>query len=416
MPLVACVTLPHFPLEFELAAHPILRGLPVVIGGSPEEARQVVDCSAEAEREGVRIGMPLRQVLAICHQAVFLTARPALYRDRFAGLARALEAISPVVEPDTLGTCYVDLSGVLQLYGGVEGTGQALNEAATAALDTPPALPPGEPAEPRAASRPPSIGIAGGKFAAQVAATMAEPGTPLVVPENETADFLAPLAIDLLPVPEELRARLLRFGLTTLGELAALPVTAVQAQLGPAGRRAWSLAGGAARERPNYRPPAETIAQGLTFPAPATSTATLRIALDHLLAQGFARPERKGRGVRQVRLLMRIEEGSRWERIITFRDPAIDHRAAAAAIAPQLEGLALSGAVEEMAVVLQEFAAEVGRQEGLFPEKGKRLRQLAGSLKQLKAQYQRPLLARVVEVEPWSRIPENRMALIDYDP
>ena len=139
-------------------------------------------------------------------------------------------------------------------------------------------------------------------------------------------------------------------------------------------------------------------------------------ALDHLLAQGFARPERKGRGVRQVRLLMRIEEGSRWERIITFRDPAIDHRAAAAAIAPQLEGLTLSGAVEEMAIVLQEFAAEVGRQEGLFPEKGKRLRQLAGSLKQLKAQYQRPLLARVVEVEPWSRIPENRMALIDYDP
>jgi DNA polymerase-4/protein ImuB len=245
---------------------------------------------------------------------------------------------------------------------------------------------------------------------------LAEPGEPLIVPENETAAFLAPLSIDLLPVSEEMRARLARFGIGTLGELAALPVTAVQAQFGPEGRRAWALAGGAERERPVYQPPTESIAQALTFPAPATGVATLRIALEHLLAQAFARPERKGRGVRQVRILMRLEEGSRWERLVTLREPSIDHYATARSLFPLLDGLELSGAVEEMAIVLTGFAAEGGRQEGLFAEKGKRLRQLAASLKQLTARYQHPMLARVVEVEPWSRIPENRLALIDYDP
>jgi len=37
-------------------------------------------------------------------------------------------------------------------------------------------------------------------------------------------------------------------------------------------------------------------------------------------------------------------------------------------------------------------------------------------VRQLKARYGRSPVAQVVEVEPWSRIPERRHALIDYDP
>ncbi len=510
MSLTACVSIPHFALAFELAEHPMLRGLPVVIGGSPEERKAVVDCSPEAAAEGVRVGMPLRQVLAVCHGAVFLAGRPAVYQERFAAICGALREVSPIVEPESLGVCSIDLVGVIGLYGGVEGTVEAIERAVAGMLSpaggagvayragtmhcapttgtgrmptdqskgvtdhgpNPPStsspettrvtcpgqsprflvwrsrsdydaphpvpLPEGEgtvslvspetecfpypggsgQALPEAAqiALAPRIGIADGKFPARVAASAARPGRPCIIPIEETPAFLAPLSIDLLPITEAMRTRLLRFGIGRLGELAALPVTAVQAQFGPEGRRAWALAGGHERERPRYLPPVESIAQAITLPAPATGVATLRVALDHLLAQAFARPERRGRGVRQVRLLMRLEGASRWERTVTLKDPAIDHQAAARALRPLIEGVSLAGAVEEVAVELVGFAAESGRQEGLFPSKGKRLRQLAASLKQLKAQYRRPVLSQVVEVEPWSRIPENRMALIDYDP
>jgi DNA polymerase-4/protein ImuB len=46
----------------------------------------------------------------------------------------------------------------------------------------------------------------------------------------------------------------------------------------------------------------------------------------------------------------------------------------------------------------------------------RRLReQLEDALRQLKARYGYCPVGRVVEVEPWSRIPEQRLALIDYD-
>lgn len=396
--LTACVSIPHFPLAYELAAYPILQGRPVIIGGSPEERKNVIDCSPEAEAEGVRIGMPLRQVLAVCHEAVFLAARDAIYRERFTEMIRALEGVSPIVEPETLGRCYVDLSGVLDLYGGLEGTAAALVKAAESATGLSPRL-----------------GFAGGKFPARVAASVASPSTPRLVAVEETEAFLAPLPIDLLPITEETRARLLRLGIGTLGELAALPVTAVQAQFGPEGRRAWALAGGRERDRPRFQPPSEAIAQAITLPSPATGIETLRIALNHLLAQAFARPERNGRGVRQVRLLMRLEGDRRWERLVTFKEPSLDHNLTAQALRPVLESASLAGPVEEVAVELVGFANESGRQEGLFPSKGKRLRQLEASLKHLKAQYRRPMLSRAVEVEPWSRIPERRMALMDVE-
>ena len=37
-------------------------------------------------------------------------------------------------------------------------------------------------------------------------------------------------------------------------------------------------------------------------------------------------------------------------------------------------------------------------------------------VRHLKVRYGQSPLARVVAVEPWSRIPERRLALMDYDP
>jgi DNA polymerase-4/protein ImuB len=53
----------------------------------------------------------------------------------------------------------------------------------------------------------------------------------------------------------------------------------------------------------------------------------------------------------------------------------------------------------------------------LFAEQARRRAQLVAAIQQLKTQFgggSAPV-TRVVEVEPWSRIPERRYALIDYD-
>ncbi|MGE3597021.1 MAG: DNA polymerase Y family protein, partial [Dehalococcoidia bacterium] len=113
----ACVVIPRFPLAVELMAQPELCGRPVVIGGAPEERKAVVVCSPEAEREGVRRGMPLRQARARCRDAIFLEARPSLYRDHFDRMLDALEQVSPLVEGAGLGRAYVGLDGLRGLFG-----------------------------------------------------------------------------------------------------------------------------------------------------------------------------------------------------------------------------------------------------------------------------------------------------------
>src|SRR4051794_29375610 len=89
-----------------------------------------------------------------------------------------------------------------------------------------------------------------------------------IVPVGQGGLFLARLSIEDLPVSVEMRRRLRLFGLRTLGELTRLPQSAVAAQFGTEGTRAWELAHGVDHTPiVPYRPP-RMVAERLAFPAP----------------------------------------------------------------------------------------------------------------------------------------------------
>src|SRR5262249_57502903 len=89
----------HFPVAVETRERPELRGRPIVVGGAPEERKAVVDCSPDARRCGVRRGMPLREALNRCSEAVFLTARPTLYPDVAAAMHPPPHPLTPPPHP-----------------------------------------------------------------------------------------------------------------------------------------------------------------------------------------------------------------------------------------------------------------------------------------------------------------------------
>ena len=73
--------------------------------------------------------------------------------------------------------------------------------------------------------------------------------------------------------------------------------------------------------------------------------------------------------------------------------------------------------VEELVVELVGLSGESGKQAALFDGgRAKLRRQVEEAVRQLQAQHGRSLIGKVVEVEPWSRIPERRAALVEYDP
>lgn len=420
----ACVWLPQLPLRVEVLRHPALDGRPLVLGGGPGERKIVHLCSPEAERAGIRPGLPLREVVTLCRSAIVVQPDPVRAADVIEEVLAALQKVSPIVElaGDRF---FLDLRGLGTLYSDGPsdlrpdcGPGQApcrLERAIRAAV--PPLLHP-------------RIGVAEGKFAASVAARVAPPSGIRVVPASETAAFLAPLPIAyLLEAGTQVSEghsqssafdlqRLDLLGLRTIADLAALPLSAVLAQFGPAGARAWRLAHGQDDEPVIPSRPSPVVRVSLRFDSPLASIEAIIAALDQLLARAFASPALRGRSARQARLRALLADDTSWERLVPFKEALSSRDAIRRVLKGKLElpGGMPPAPVEELALDLMGLGGESAKQGSLFLARARQLGQIAEVARQLRARYGHVPLYRIVEVEPWSRIPERRWALVPCEP
>lgn len=426
---IACVVIPRFALAVELLERPELCVRSLVIGGAAEEVRSVVECSPEAEQQGVRRGMPLREARAFCREALFLDARPALYRERHERMLAALEAVSPVVEGAEPGCAYVGLDGLAGRAAASEEAPPAEQNgcAAPVAPLSAPSFAPIFPDEGAAAGAlagavaaalglRPRLGIAQSRFAALAAALAATGEATTILEERDVAAFLSPLPVHLLPFDEPVMRRLYWLGLRTVGEIAALPRAALAAQFGPAGERAWDLAHGH-DDRPLLprRPPAE-LSDQLAFAQPVAEIQAVLAAARHLLTRLLNRPERRGRVARGLALSIALANDRRWERSLTFREPTADGDRMLRALGAKLDGVALPAAAEALSLALRDLCSETGVQASLFSSRGRQLQELKAALEQLRSRVGNPSVMKIVGVEPCSRLPERQYALIDYEP
>lgn len=393
---VACLSIPHFALRVALLGQPELDGTPLVLSTPPGGRSIVEDRTPEAAARGIRTGMSLKEATALCPSAVIIHPDPVRDADVFERIIVRLEALSPLVEPQRPGVCYIDLHGLDRHYGSPE-------QAATRLLrTTPPILRP-------------RIGIASGKFSAWLAAQEAAPGATLVLPDTELSQFLAGQPVEHLPLAIETIRRLEQLGIRTFAGLRRLPLSAVQARFGPAGRDAWKLARGEDSSRVQPRRHEETIVEHLNLPAPAVSHETLLIAMRQLVTRAFSRPAMRHRATRQARLRGLIEGGGSWEHLATLREP-LDAPRLIKALGHRLHTVELPGPLEALTLELAGLTVEAAQQETLLGERPRRTRQIVDAILQLKQRYGTSPIYHIVEVEPWSRIPERRRALISYDP
>ena len=111
----------HLRAKVEISRQPHLKERPVlVVDRDPSRARPlVVDRSPAARR--ARNGMILEQALSHHGNAVVLDADEPHYRRVFGRMLAALQGISDRVEGDELGTAYVGLDGLEELFRGEAG-------------------------------------------------------------------------------------------------------------------------------------------------------------------------------------------------------------------------------------------------------------------------------------------------------
>lgn len=394
MPIAALI-IPHFALRISLLHQPELDGLPLILTSPPNSRTVVADCTPEATRNGVRPGMLLREVTALCPDAIFIEPNPVRESAVFDEILRTLETFSPSIEIGPPGCCYVDLHGLQRHDPSPEAASIRLLQL------IPPVL------RPRA-------GIAPGKFTALCAARKAQPGSARLIAPEAVVSFLADLPVSWLPIEPKTIERMERLGLRTMSEIAALPSTALHARFGNDGRRAWNLASGHDDTTvvPLQHP--ECVVETITLPAPSTSRDMVLFGIGQLVRRAFGRPELRHRHARQARVQVLIEDNRSWERSLDFHEPAGADRIIEI-IGHRLQDLSLPGAAEQIVLRLIGLVVETTRQQMLPLLAPKRPMPIVQAIRQLEHRYGQSPLYRVVEVEPWSRIPERRYALISYD-
>jgi protein ImuB len=264
----------------------------------------------------------------------------------------------------------LDLSGLTRLFGDARAMGEALLRiAADRGLRV-------------------RVAIAGTRTAARLLACAA--GGPLTVVDPGTeAAALAPLPIDLLAVlahdepvspshprtlapshPRDARRTIAsshvavlstfrRWGLRTLGEVAALPADAVAARLGPEGVRWQRLARG---EDP--RPllpvvPEERFEQAFDLEWPIEGLEPLSFVLGRLMEPLSAHLERRGRGAAVLHVRLHLVTRAVHERSLQLPAPMRDARTLRTLALLDLESHPPAAAIDRVVVAVDPTPARV---------------------------------------------------------
>jgi protein ImuB len=395
--LIVCALLPRFELAVAAGGREALAAGPVAL--APEAGREqlIGEASAAAETFGVRAGLRLGEALARCPTLRLVAPDPAGVADEWDRLLAALEGIGAAVEPGRPGLAWFEAQGLHNVHGGsLEGVIAATR---------------------RALAAPVRIGVAPARFAALAAASAARARRAEIAPSGKAAlrAYLAPLPVQLLTVREETAAlpdTLERFGIRTLGELAALPRGALADRFGEAGPLARDLARG--RDTPlRPRQAAERLEERLELPESASGP-QLERALGLLVDRLLARRERRGRTLRAAVLSAKLVEGGTWRVRVTFREALADPRRMRLVLAPRLAEL--PAPAEALRLRAEGLGPPLGDQRSLLAEPAAvRAARLREAVRQARSVAGPDAALRILPVDPDSRVPERRLALTPWE-
>jgi DNA polymerase-4 len=218
----------RFFASIEQASDRRLRGRPVVVGGAQRGV--VLSASAEARRLGIRPGWPTSRARRAVPALIVLPAHFDLYERFFDQILGLCRETTPLVEPSSVGSAWLDLTG----------TGRILNQRPEQVV-----------AQFRSTVRDwlrlsISAGIATNKLVARIAARVHKPASQLTVAAGNERSFLAPLPLLWMPGMERQALQSLELaGIRSFAQFASAPIDALSVILGrnaqPLQRRAQGI-------------------------------------------------------------------------------------------------------------------------------------------------------------------------------
>jgi DNA polymerase IV len=211
------VDMDAFYASVEIRDRPELAGQPVIVGGLSGRS-VVLSATYQARAYGVHSAMPMSRARRLCPHATVIPPTHGLYGRVSKEVMAIFRGVTPLVQPLSLDEAFLDVSGALRLLGPPAAIGHRIRREVAAQQQITC-----------------SVGVAPNKFLAKLASVHCKPDGLLVIPVAGVLEFLHPLPVSALwGVGERTGQTLARLGLRTVGDIAATPLTSLEAEFGRA--------------------------------------------------------------------------------------------------------------------------------------------------------------------------------------
>jgi DNA polymerase-4 len=285
--------------------NPVLKGKPVIIGGMGDPSRRGVVSTAnyEARKYGVHSAMPLRTAFKLCPQGIFLPVDYEAYEAASRQFKSVLLMITTIMEDVGIDEAYLDISKEAD-------TNQAISEKIKAGIYEKTGLSC-------------SIGIAPNKLLAKIASDMQKPNGMTILTEADIESRIWPMpSRKLYGVGPKTEEHLKKMGISTIGQLAALPLHSLVQNFGVSyGEYLFEAAKGI-DESPivtHWEP--KSFSREHTFQQDVSNWQTIAKTIAELTQEVVSDLARKGYSARTVTLKIRYQDFRTVTRACSSNDP-----------------------------------------------------------------------------------------------
>lgn len=330
-------------------------GVDPAVPAAVVDSGRVVACTTAARATGVRRGHRLRDAQRYCPDVAVYAHDPEAQSRAFEQVVVVVEEICPRVEVVRPGLAAVPARGPARYYGSEHAVAVMVRDAVLA----------------RGFAG--ALGVADGTFAANLAARAAwdaeeESEGVRLVAAPDTAAFLAPHPVAILERPE-LTGVLVRLGVRTLGQLAALSARDVLARFGTEGAVAHRLASGLEARPPATRPAGEDLSTEIGFDPPVQQSEPAVFAAKRLADQLHENLAERGLACVRVEVEACTDDGSSRSRLWRH-DGLLSSVAVAERVRWQLDAWRtageLTGSLTHLRLTPDQVVIDTGRQLALW--------------------------------------------------
>lgn len=340
---VVYVHLPRFPVQRRVVEAPSFAGRPFVLVEETRGHRRIAFASSSALKAGVRPQMTLTEGTALCPSLQAVPYVPEEEVRALRSLGEALMALGPAFQLSAPDGVWLDASAA-SLCGDEAGLLQRVLQLCQEHGYRGQAVVASQPFTARAVARYAGVPV---RVVTAEGTREALAGLPLGALEGEVATFAAPL-----------RA----LGLSSLGEVAALPPGALVARLGAGGHRVHQLCRGEDDTLLVPEPLTEVLEEALALDWPAEALEPLLFALKTTLDRLCARLAGRKRAAIRVALTLRLDPRGEHTLPLTLARPSAQPKLLLDLLKHRIADLTLQHPVCGVAVRVLEACEDRGQQ------------------------------------------------------